>query len=87
MREDSSIYISRFRVHFGSRLCPNFNDIEPDKDPEGSREPGLESPAMGWEIHGKSLENPWTNPGFFGNPDFGKKSRFENKLAVLFEFF
>ena len=27
-------------------------------------EPGLESPAMGWEIHGKSLENPLTNPGF-----------------------
>ena len=20
--------------------------------------------SMGWEIHGKSLENPWTNPGF-----------------------
>jgi hypothetical protein len=29
------------------------------------------------------MENPLTNPGFFGNSVFCKKSRFENKLAVF----
>jgi len=34
---------------------------------------------MGWEIHGKSFDKSRV----FGNSDFGKKSRFENKLAVF----
>jgi len=40
---------------------------------------------MGWEIHG--VGNPWKSMNksrIFGNPDFGKKSRFENKLVGLF---
>ena len=34
--------------------------------------------SMGWEILGKSMSNR-----YFGKPDFGKKSRFENKLVVF----
>ena len=34
---------------------------------------------MGWEILGKSM----SKSRIFGKPDFGKKSRFENKLAVF----
>ena len=44
---------------------------------------------MGWEIHG--VGNPWKSMSksrIFGNPDFDKKSRFENKLAnFLKDFF
>ena len=32
---------------------------------------------MGWDILGKSMNKS----RIFGKPDFGKKSRFENKLA------
>ena len=39
--------------------------------------------SMGWEILGKSM----SKSRIFGNPDFGKKSRFENELVVFFEFF
>ena len=35
--------------------------------------------SMGWEIFGKSMDNSRV----FGNSDFDKKSRFENKLAVF----
>ena len=35
--------------------------------------------SMGWEILGKSM----SKSRFFGNPGFGEKSRFENKLAVF----
>ena len=35
--------------------------------------------SMGWEILGKSMDKSRV----FGNSDFGKKSRFENKLAVF----
>ena len=34
---------------------------------------------MRWEIHGRSMDKSRV----FGNPDFGEKSRFENKLAVF----
>jgi len=37
---------------------------------------GLRPP---WKILGKSMDKSRV----FGNPDFGKKSRFENKLAVF----
>ena len=44
---------------------------------------------MGWEIHG--VGNPWESMNksrIFGNPDFTKKSRFENELVVfVFSFF
>ena len=43
--------------------------------------PGQESPAMGWEIHGKSMDKSMDESRVFGNPDFGKKSRCENKLV------
>ena len=48
------------------------------------REPGLESPAMGWEIHGKSMDKSMDESRVFGNPDFCQKSRFENGLVVFF---
>ena len=51
------------------------------------REPGLESPAMGWKIHGKSMDKSMDKSRFFGNPDFGKKSRFKNKLVVVCKVF
>ena len=35
--------------------------------------------SMGWEILGKSMDEFRV----FGNSDFGKKSRFENKLTVF----
>ena len=37
------------------------------------------SPCYPWKIHGKSMDKSRV----FGNPDFGDKSRFENKLAVF----
>ena len=36
--------------------------------------------SMGWEILGKSMDKS----RIFGNSDFDKKSRFENKLVGLF---
>ena len=36
---------------------------------------------------GKSLENPWTNPGFWETQISVKKSRFENELVIFFAFF
>ena len=50
-------------------------------------EPDLESPAMGWEIQGKSMDESMDESRVFGNPDFGKKSRFENKLVVCCKVF
>ena len=35
--------------------------------------------SMGWEILGKSM----SKSRIFGNPDFTKKSRFENELVVF----
>ena len=39
--------------------------------------------SMGWEILGKSMDKS----RIFGNSDFDKKSRFENKLVGLFSVF
>ena len=49
--------------------------------------------SMGWEIHGWEIHE-WEILGksidksrIFGKPDFGEKSRFENKSAKFFRFF
>ena len=50
------------------------------------REPGLESPAMGWEIHGKSLENPWTNPGFLETQISAKSQGLKTSWSCFVKF-
>ena len=63
---------------FGLGVQSWFLSAAPAASPEIQNPWGGKS--MGWEILGKSMDKS----RFFGNSDFDKKSRFENKLVGLF---
>ena len=42
---------------------------------------------MGWEIHGKSLENPWTNPGFLETQISAKSQGLKTSWPFFVKFY